>query len=125
MCKRKDTTTSSLYVQIICRRIFMRLVGALVSRKRGGGRRMGKLDTFRDYLDFYFLFIFPCPSVKSDSFLRTCSLLWTPEEPLSPSILLFQPLPFENGKEQKILLFSKKHKGKGETAIWLLIVKSD
>ena len=36
----------------------MRLVGALVSRKRGGGRRMGKLDTFRDYLDFYFLFIF-------------------------------------------------------------------
>ena len=34
----------------------MRLVGALVSRERGRGRRMGKLDTFRDYLDFYFLF---------------------------------------------------------------------
>ena len=34
----------------------MRLIVALVSRERGGGGRMGILDTFRDYLNFYFLF---------------------------------------------------------------------
>lgn len=64
----------------------MSLVMALVSRERGGGGRMGKLDTFRDYLNFYFLFylIFVACFLLFFGYVATLVGSWLPNQGLNP-----------------------------------------